>query len=247
MQLIRRLIAACALTGAAMSAGADTPELPSSVLAYEQAVMSVGRDAAADRPASLRAAALAEAVEAGGRGAAYLYGQIALLDGILAAGTGRMADAEHSFEQARSFGEEAVEREPTSEHYRVVADSYMQLLRIKPMPYRIANAGRARRAADDAVRLDRRNPRALIAAASYYGSTPAIAGGDLPRAGDYLDRALPLTAGSKTLRFVCVMWQAIIADARSDTAGARDWLRQARALFPESAWYLDTRQEILGE
>ena len=240
------MIAACALTGAAVVVGALVPALPESVLAYEQAVLAMGPRIPADRLATLRASALAEAAAAEGRSSPYLYGQIALLDGMVSAAAGRTADAEGSFEQALEFGERATRLAPTSEHHRVVADAYLQLLRVRAMPYRIANAGRARRAADEAVSLDRDNPRALLAAASFYASTPGIAGGDLDRARQYLDHAYTLTAGNQTLRFVCLVWQAIVAHARSEPDRAARRLEEAGAIYPGSAWYAQTRQEILG-
>lgn len=223
--------------------------LPGAIITYERAVMSITLDHSADRLASLRSAAIREAAADSAAATAYRYAQIALLDGIRAAGLDQNRTAEEAFEQAVAYAQEAIDAAPDSEHFRVQADAYMQLLRIKPMPYRIANAGRARSVADEAVELDRSNPRALIAAASYYGSTPAIAGGDRDRAREQLSRAyrlaqtIPAADGGDTLRFMCLLWQGVVARQERDHDAAADYFQRASSIFPDSEWLRQERAE----
>ena len=158
-------------------------------------------------------------------------------------------------EQGRTYVEASVdaaraalEIEVSSEGYRVLANAYNQLLRIRGRAYQAVNFRAARAAADQAVLLDRRNPLAHIAAASYYLSAPAIAGGDLRRGLEHVEAAARLSEEDRYVSFLVAIWAAHGAARTGAVESARRALSRAADIYPDNWWLADVREELgLGQ
>ncbi len=158
-------------------------------------------------------------------------------------GLGNRRNADASFVRAARLAERAIALRETSEAQRVRADAYSQLLDLRGITYRMANAGTARRAAMRAVELDDANPFAHIAAAAFLASAPPIAGGSVAGARDHLARASSQT-DSTYAGFLVAVWEARIAADQGRPQEAAEALARAHAIFPANWWLEAVSQEI---
>lgn len=260
MNGVTRMVALGALLGLVATIGGHTqePGMPEEIIAYEEAIVTYSVDEARQQAPARREQALAAAEGAPIAQRAFLTGQVHLLTGIHQAGLGEARTAISLFEQALELANEAIARRQRSEYFRLKAEALMQLLRLRGLAFRIGNAGAARSAADRAVELDPQNPRALIVAASYYGMTPALAGGDPPRALENLSTAISLAAeqmlrnstapgqsrAATVVSFSAWMWRGIVLAEQGDGPGARRAYDQAAGIFANSEWLRSARAEL---
>ena len=166
---------------------------------------------------------------------AHLEASLEFLLGFGRMGLGSTDAAQTNFERAARLAERANRLDPTSEGYRVLADSLSQLLELRGTAYRVVNAGRARSAAERAVELDPSNPFAHVAAASYYASAPSFAGGSPARAAAHLETASRLTDDPHVVFFVAV-WEAQLAESSGNRQAAADAIGRAHRVFPDNWW-----------
>ena len=167
------------------------------------------------------------------------------LNGFAALGEGQMRRADSHFERAAEGAKRSISRGDTSEAHRVLADSYNQLIEIRPRSYAVFNAGGARRAALRAVELDPTNPLAHLSAAAYLAAAPAIAGGDPSLARYHLDQAQKTSNGSEYQQFLVHVWWGRYYAGRGESSAAASAFRDARGIYPDS-WWLDHVMQTVG-
>jgi len=160
-------------------------------------------------------------------------------------GNGSVAEADRRFTSSVSLALGSTRASESSEGYRVLADAYNQLLDIRSPAYKVFNAAGARRAAVRAVDLDPSNPLAHIAAASYFVSAPAVAGGDLDRGRGHLRAAAQYGDGSDYQRFLVIVWEGRLAAAEGRPEEAVRLLSLAYGIYPDN-WWLASVAEGLG-
>lgn len=169
--------------------------------------------------------------------------RLRFLEGFASLGAGDITVADEFFERSADHARRSIRQSESSEGYRVLADALNQLLNIRSTGYRILNAGRARRAAEDAVELDATNPLAHIASAAYLTAAPAIGGGDVGRAWAHLQSARTQIDGSDYQEFLLLVWEGRNLAARGRTQAARESFAGARAIYPQSWWLLSEERE----
>lgn len=121
-----------------------------------------------------------------------------------------------------------------SEGLRVRADLYSQMMLSRGMLYMMRNGRAARDAAMEARRLDPKNVRALITVAGFYLNAPGVAGGDIQRGIEVLERALSLDPEDRNNRFLILVWLAEAHRSLDDQEPAREYLTRALQIYPES-------------
>ena len=87
--------------------------------------------------------------------------------GFDAIGRGNTSTGEAYVEQSMEAARDSLAEHESSEGYRILADGYNQLLKVRGRAYQMFHFRSARDTADRAVELDRRNPLAHVSAASY--------------------------------------------------------------------------------
>lgn len=240
---MRLRIASALLVLLAAAAAADIPPVPEEL---ERFALLVMRDAPG-REAAFRQAELVDRVirrhpqpEARELYTAMLHHLL----GFVERGHGHDRESERYFELAIEFARSANERFETSEGHRVLADAYNQLLDLGGTGFRMFNVGKARRAAEAAVRLDPRNPLAHVAAASFFINAPGFVGGDLDRGRSHVETAARLSGDSQYVTFLVSVWQARLAHTEGRDDDARAAIERAHAVFPRNWWLASVSEEL---
>ena len=164
--------------------------------------------------------------------------------GFEAIGRGATEEGERLVEDAMAAAEASLDLEETSEGYRILADGYNQLLKVRGRGYQLLHFRTARFTADQAVKLDRRNPLAHVSAASYYLSAPGIAGGDVRRGLEHVEAAARLRGENRYVSFLVAVWAARGAAQTGSRESARRSLANAAEIYPDNWWLAEVSREL---
>ena len=164
--------------------------------------------------------------------------------GFDAIGRGNTSTGEAYVEQSMEAARDSLAEHESSEGYRILADGYNQLLKVRGRAYQMFHFRSARDTADRAVELDRRNPLAHVSAASYYLSAPGIAGGDVRRGLEHIEAAARLRGDNRYVSFLVSMWAARGAYQTGSTESARRSLLHAKEIYPDNWWLREVSEEL---
>ena len=171
-------------------------------------------------------------------GAARLYWQaeVAYLLGFVGQADERPREAERSFEASRDLLLASLAQRPTSQAYRLLADTYAQLLMLNGLLYKMSYGPKVREMAEEALRLDPTNAKARLTLALYYRNAPAIAGGSRARSLELLHRLEGEQALEPVDRFSLNAWLGIAYSEVRRPLEARRYLTQALEVYPGNTW-----------
>jgi hypothetical protein len=131
-----------------------------------------------------------------------------------------------------------------SEGARVRSDLHSQMMFARGMVYMARNGAEARDLAFRARELDPSNVKAAITVAGYYLNAPRFAGGDPSEGRRVLEEALASNPENRNDRFLILGLLAEVAGDLGDTSRAREFLRGAAGIYPDSPWIAQLRSEI---
>jgi tetratricopeptide (TPR) repeat protein len=230
----------------AQAAMAELAPVPPELEALAETVMANRPAAEVERAAEAAESAIRQIADPASRD--LHNAQRLFLVGFAALGDGRTDAAVEAIERSMDAARASLLAVESSEGYRILADGYNQLLKVRGRAYQVIHFRDARRSADRAVDLDRRNPLAHVSAASYYLSAPGIAGGDTRRGLEHVEAAARLGGDSGYVRFLVSVWAAQGAAQTGSRASARTSLANAAAIYPDNWWLAEIREELgIGE
>lgn len=163
----------------------------------------------------------------------YWLGRLRFLQGEVAEAR---ADGEKSreaallFEEAANLAEKAVKEKENSDAHRLLADSYMRLMRYKGVLFAITKGSQLLKILNKAVSLDVHNYEALNSLGIYYLNAPDIGGGDLDKGINALKQALE--SKDELDNYISYVWLAIAFDKKGDTRTARKYAKYASDIYP---------------
>lgn len=165
---------------------------------------------------------------------AYNLGRLYLLRGTFFNIREESRRAAEALKEAIRYAEEALEQEEFSEGYRLLADAHSQMMMARGIFYMARHGETARAAALRSLELDKSNSRAHISVAGYYLNAPSIAGGDPEKGIEILQRGVSLESAGRSERFLMYLWLAETHQELGKIGEAREYLLQARRIFPQS-------------
>lgn len=181
---------------------------------------------------------------------ASYWQSVALLElaTLTEATTGPGAQAYQLFEQAERAAARAAQLAPSrSEPRRVLGEVSMRLIPYRGPSSAVFLASRAFKELDMALRLDPKNPWALIAMAQYYwGSPPEFSDGGPRRGLMFVEEALRV-ASSDLERYVAYVWQGNLYRKLGDEPKAQDAFAKALAIFPRGGMARFFQQQGEGD
>jgi tetratricopeptide (TPR) repeat protein len=240
---IGALAVAVLLTVSASRSLAAGAEASSQALAEGRRLLTAATDGFFDR--SLASAPLRELLEAG-RGAfarieqpflrLYWQAEVEYLLGFLEQADNRRAQAQQRFEAGRDLLLASLQQAESSQAYRLLADTYAQLLILNGLLYKMSYGPKVREMAEAALRLDPANLKARLTLALFYKNAPAIAGGSRKES----LRLLHQLEGEQNLeradRFSVNAWLGILYSEGRRPAEARRYLSRALEVYPGNTW-----------
>ncbi|MFW5976170.1 MAG: tetratricopeptide repeat protein [Alkalispirochaetaceae bacterium] len=173
-------------------------------------------------------------------------GRVYLLRGTFLNAREKSRRAASALREAIARAEEAVEREEFSEGYRLLADAHSQMMMARGILYMARHGDTARSAAFKSLELDPENPRAHISVAGYYLNAPSIAGGDPSKGVEILRRGVSLGNAAESERFLMYLWLAEAHQDLGKSGEAREYLEEAREIFPRSPQLSELAARISG-
>jgi tetratricopeptide (TPR) repeat protein len=166
----------------------------------------------------------------------YWAARVEVMLGFVERAQGRTRAAEARFAHAQELARDAVACRETSDGYRVLADTYAQLITFRGVLYALAHGRKLIQLCERAIALDPGNFDARLTLAIAHLHAPAIAGGGADRSLAEL-RILEGAAGLTRLqRFSVGIWIALALDKKGQEVEARARLDQAAALYPANSW-----------
>lgn len=153
--------------------------------------------------------------------------------------------AEGEIRSGFSAIEAAIRREGEfSEGVRVWSDLHSQMMFARGMVYMARNGAEARDLAFRARELDPSNVKAAITVAGYYLNAPRFAGGDPAEGRRILEEALASSPENRNDRFLIFGLLAEVTGDLGDAPRAREFLRGAADIYPDSPWIAQLRSEL---
>jgi tetratricopeptide (TPR) repeat protein len=166
----------------------------------------------------------------------YWAARVEVILGFAERSEGRVREAEARFARAQEMAKEAVACRETSDGYRVLADTYAQLITFRGFLYALAHGRKLLQYCEKAIALDPDNLDARLTLAIAHFYTPGIAGGGVDRSLSEL-RALEARPNITRLRsFTVGIWIALALDKKGRHDEARARLDQATSLYPMNTW-----------
>jgi len=174
----------------------------------------------------------------------YWHAEVEYLLGFVEQAEERFEQAEERLEQGRDLIMESLRLGETSQAYRLLADTYAQLLILNGLLYKMSYGPKVREMAEEALRLDPGNVKARLTLALFYKNAPAIAGGSRRRSLSLLH----MLEGEGTLERVDLFsvnaWLGIAYSESRNTAEARRYLQRALDVYPGNTWLRGMLSEL---
>ena len=165
--------------------------------------------------------------------------------GIANLGTGKKGDAENHFANSQKLVNQSLQIKESSQGYRLLADTYMQLMPVKGFFYSAANGGRLKSLPQKAIKRNPQNYKAHISLALFYIHAPAFGGGSIAKGIEML--LVALKSAEKVDRFNAYMWLGIIYQKEKNYQEAMLYLNKALAIYPNNGWAKQTLEAVAAQ
>jgi tetratricopeptide (TPR) repeat protein len=241
----RLLAAALLAAGAGLTAGAEGP-IPGAPLEEGRRLLEEATDALFEQ--SLPSSGLRELLQGSDEAfvlvediAARLYWQaeVQYLLGFVERSDGRPDQAQRRFERGRDLLLSSLQRRESSQAYRLLADTYAQLLILNGLLYKMSYGPKVREMAEAALRLDPTDAKARLTLALFYKNAPAIAGGSRAKSLELLHSLEKERELARVDRFSLNAWLGILYSESRRPEEARRYLTRALQVYPGNAWMQD--------
>jgi tetratricopeptide (TPR) repeat protein len=144
--------------------------------------------------------------------------------------------AEAPFEESLSLSREALKLGEFSEGYRLMSSDISYLCAVKGVGYAMVNGRDVERHAEEAVRLDPANGKAMIVLASIKIYVPPLFGGDPQKGIEILQKALRLAKLDKEDLFDIYSRIGVAFGKLRNHKKAREYLSRSLQLFPSNLY-----------
>ncbi|MBN1837126.1 MAG: tetratricopeptide repeat protein [Spirochaetales bacterium] len=174
----------------------------------------------------------------------YWQAEVEYLLGFVEQADGRPEEAQRRFEVGRDLILESLDQVESSQAYRLLADTYAQLLILNGLLYKMAYGLKVREMAEEALRLDPRNLKAKLTLALFYKNAPGIAGGSRARSLELLQELEGEPELERVDRFSVYAWLGITYSEGRQPARARRYLERALEVYPGNSWLREMLAEL---
>jgi tetratricopeptide (TPR) repeat protein len=166
----------------------------------------------------------------------YWQAEVQYLLGFVEQADERFEQAQRRFETGRDLVLSSLALRESSQAYRLLADTYAQLLILNGLLYKMSYGPKVRDLAEAALRLDPANVKARLTLALFYKNAPAIAGGSRAKSLQLLHRLEGEQALERVDRFSLNAWLGIAYSESRRPAEARRYLTRALQVYPGNTW-----------
>jgi tetratricopeptide (TPR) repeat protein len=166
----------------------------------------------------------------------YWQAEVEYLLGFVEQADKRSEQAERRFEKGRDLVLASLAQGETSQAYRLLADTYAQLLILNGTLYKMSYGPKVRVMAEAALRLDPANVKARLTLALFYKNAPAIAGGSRAKSLQLLHRLEGERDLERVDLFSLNAWLGIAYSENRRPAEARRYLTRALEVYPGNTW-----------
>lgn len=142
--------------------------------------------------------------------------------------------SEEKFTASQKMVLKALQYKEFSDGYRLLADTYIQLMSYKGFFYQALHGAKLKSLPKKALSLDGENHRARISLALFYLNAPSFAGGSLEKGINSLEAALSSSDGFDL--FLAHAWLAVAYQRKGDPSKAERHQEEALAIYPHNSW-----------
>jgi tetratricopeptide (TPR) repeat protein len=166
----------------------------------------------------------------------YWQAEVQYLLGFVEQADKRLEQAQRRFETGRDLLFSSLEMRKSSQAYRLLADTYAQLLILNGLLYKMSYGPKVRELAETALRLDPANVKARLTLALFYKNAPGIAGGSRAKSLELLHALEGGQELERVDRFSLNAWLGIAYAESRRPEEARRYLTQALRVYPGNTW-----------
>lgn len=142
-------------------------------------------------------------------------------------------EAVKAFTQSSEYVKKALQlNSNSSDANRLLADCYMRLMNYKGSFYAMMHSSEAFKLINKAIELDQQNYTAYNSLATYYIYSPKIAGGDLNKAINTLEKAL--TSKDEFTNFISYLWLGLTYHKLNEQGKTIKNLNNALKIYPDN-------------
>jgi tetratricopeptide (TPR) repeat protein len=180
----------------------------------------------------------------GGRKKAYWLSRIEYLMGRAEQNIERKKDAAGYYEQALAHIEEALDKEPFSEGFRMKSEIISQMCLVKGVGFILSKGPKVNPLAEKALDLNPENGKAIILIASSKVYPPPIYGGNPEKGIELMQKANRMPDIEKDDRFNIYSGIGVAYEKLGEKEKAAYWLEKALELYPENVYAREQYEKV---